>query len=767
MTALKLDHFTGLRPRFPESLLEANAATVAQNCDFAYGELRHTKDGFQLYAMSNAPKSLYTDDGASFFTWTTDVNAVRSPIAKDPHQRLLYTGDGGFKVANRSETRVNGGPPTTAHFVGVPKPTVAPKLTAALPSLNATEYNYAFKFHYELDRVKYQEQAINATKVGDLQWQFTPPDVISKIKTFSSIDKFPVQGSTTKIYKDSNTGTIYEWVRYEPVTPMTLETKDSFPSVGDADTYYLNREDGKIYRWEGDQYIVQTTKQFSSYTKLPDEPSKKYVYFTGDTSTYYVNYYRATEFVDKGTPEGAVGVLRVMITAKEDHAPICDVYSTNSAFSTTSGAYALQLSKDPDQNSEVYTATLSVGVSEENKETRAYIYTYVNTYDEEGPPSPAALVTTSPIVDVSLVVTLTRPTGYVPIKEIRVYRTPTGSTISDYFFVASIPVLGQSSTEFTFLDNVKGAELNEPISTMYDYPPEQDLVGLMALPNGILCAWRNNELHFSEAYKPWSWPPSYVQVLPHRIVGAIPVGSGAVVTTMAHPYLLSGVSPDSMTLTRLNIEQAGVSKWSMAIVNGTCVYASHDGIIALNGATASLALSSQFFTREVWRSRYGAGLSDMHFSVWDGRLIVFSPNNLFTPFMLRMDEAEGTMTDLPTFKPTCAFISLLSDQMYYAVGTMLYQFQSGDGLTATWQSKESILPRPLNFAFAQAVCTGSWTIEFYANGTLRHTKTVTDGVTNFRLPSGFMADRWKVKLTGKGRFRELRIAEGARELATV
>jgi hypothetical protein len=222
-----------------------------------------------------------------------------------------------------------------------------------------------------------------------------------------------------------------------------------------------------------------------------------------------------------------------------------------------------------------------------------------------------------------------------------------------------------------------------------------------------------------------------------------------------------------MTTARLNVDQAGVSKWSIAVVDGAVIYASNDGLVVLAGGTASLLQSQKFFTREVWRERYASGLSGMRFAAWDGRLVVYSGSASFTPFMIRVDEADGTMTDLLGFNATCGFNSPLADQFYYANGLFLYQFNGGTDQTATWQSREVVFPRPLNFAFAQAVTTGNWTIEVYADGALKHTEVLTAGTTNFRLPSGFKSDRWKVKITGAGRFRELRVGEAARELATV
>lgn len=547
MPGFKLNLFSGLRPRIPESLLPQGAATIAQNCDFAYGELRNTKGGFAYLSLSNAPGSLYTDDGLTFFSWTGDVNAVRSPLARDTFERMYYTGDGGFKVARRLDTRITGGPPASSYLVGVPRPTVAPVLGAA--------------------------------PVGE----------------------------------------------------------------------------------------------------------------------------------------------------------------------------------------------------EEHKETRAYVYTYVNTYGEEGPPSPPASVTTSPVSDVAVtVVRDSITTGYAPIKEIRIYRTPTGSTIADYFYVGAVATLSGPGT-FTFTDNVKGEMLNEPLSSTEYYPPDQRLVGLMPLPNGILCAWKGNELHFSEAYKPWAWPPKYVKTLPTNIVGGIAHGTGAVITTAAHPYLVSGFAPDSMVVSKINVEQAGVSKWSIAVADGVVIYASNDGLVALTGATASLVQGQKFFTREVWRQRVGAGLSSMRFAVWDGRLVVYSSTGSFTPFMIRFDEADGTMTDLPEFVAQCTFTSTLSDQMYYAAGNTLYQFNGGTAQNAVWQSGEVVLPYPLNFGVAQALVEGAWSVELWAfvqnpatgafEYQLKHTEALAGGLKSFRLPSGYESDRYRIKIAGTGRFRELRMARTFGELS--
>lgn len=685
----KMDRFGGLFPRRPESLLPETGATLAQNCDFAYGELRNTKGEFLIANVLNEARSIYTDDGLTFYTWSTDVNAVRSPLANDPYNRLYYTDGTDFRVADRTGTKVNGGPPGTSYKVGVPRPTTVPDLTSQLPKLTPTNTNFKFRYHYEYGGVKYQEGELTLTPatISDLAltWNFTMPPITPQV-TYATVNDFPASGVTGTIYKATDTG--------------------------------------KLYLWDGTDYIQ-----------------------TNATAT----------------PASAVAVMRVTATNKADDSLIFDLYTNNSSLDPagSEGLFSLTLTKGTAANA--YVLNLNVGGSAADTVTRAYVFTYVNLYDEEGPPSDPAIISVPSLGTVLVGITKDAITGYLPIKEIRVYRTPDSTTIADYFYVGKVSAL--SGSTFTFQDDVKGAEINEPLSSTDNYPPPSTLRGLMSLPNGILAAWKGNELWFSDAYRPWSWPPKYVKTLKHTVVGGIVSGSGAVITTVQQPYVVSGVSPDSMSTAELNVAQAGVSKWSIAKVDGLIMYASNDGIVVLNGGAASLNQSEVFFTRDVWRSRVAGGLSSMVFSVWDGRLVVFSNTNAFTPFMIRFDEADGTMTDLPSLQAVSAFISQLSDQFYFGRGQSIYQFNGGLDQTAVWQSREAVMTRPVNYGFAQAVVTGTWSIEFYADGILRHTKMVSDGTTDFRLPSGFKATRYKIKVSGKGRFRELRVGRTAVELS--
>lgn len=658
MAGYKLQTFSGIRPRLPDARLSEGEASLAENCDFAYGELRNTKSGFLLQAIQNNAGSIYTEDGLSFYTWTGDVDAVRSPLANDKFSRMYYTGDGGMKVASRLGLGVNGGPPGSSYVVGVPRPGTAPALSVSQLALSTATMTFAFKFHWEYGGVKYQEQDVIANSA----------------------------------------------------------------SYGDS-----------------------VTLTFSEPTARAED-----------------------------TPEAAYPVYRATAKTTQTQVQVFDVYTANSSFVAANQAYVATMAA----SGSGYTVTISANQVEATKETRAYVYTYVNSYGEEGPPSDPGVITLTPAQTVQVSVQRDSVAlNYAPITEIRVYRTPTGSSIAQYFYVGAIIATSEPGV-FTFSDSVRGEQLNEPLSSFDNYPPDPALQGLISLPNGILAAWKGNELHFSEAYKPWAWPPRYVKTLPNSIVGSIVYGAGALVTTRGQPYLVSGVSADSMTTSKINVDQAGVSKRSIAVVDGSVIYGSHDGLVVVSGGSASLAQGQKFFTRDVWRQRYSTGLSSMQFSSWDGRLVAFSSDGTFRPFMIRLDEADGTMTELPSFVAKCAFVSQLSDQMYYGFNSRIFQFNGGDELAAAWSSREIVIPRPCNFGIAQALVDGAWTVEIWSWSKTsaiadqgawikRHTETLTTGQRTFRLPSGYESDRYQIKITGRGRFRELRVAQTARELATL
>lgn len=747
MSTLSISQFSGIFPRTPAALLPQTAATVAENCDFGYGELRGMKGGALVTAVANAVRSLYTEDGVSFYTWAVDVDAVRAPMAKDQYKRVYYTTPTDFLVTNSLGTRPAGGEPGSSYRVGVPKPSAAPTFAVSGSPTALSDLSISATFHWEYSGVKYQEQAISLEAItANVKWKFTPPA--------------------------KNTGSAFG-----PTDESFVCRSYSFMTGGGGDSNqfegWSNLPDGTRVIAVGPSTLrnVATGQLYEGVLRIMDDAMNAHTLDALYSITRY-SYLSDSQQVAAGnlTPDQAFPVIRLTGKTISTGASAFDIYTNNSAF-LVRGNWDATLTRD--DNASSYTVGLSSNQTAAQTETRAYVYTFVNTYGEEGPPSPAGSLNL--VVGEAVAVTVTRDdfaANYAPIKEIRIYRTMYGSSVADFFYTGSALVLGQTGTTFVFNDTATVAQLNELLASDEYYPPDPALVGLMSLKNGILCAWKGNELHFSEAYKPWAWPPQYVKTFQHNVVGGVAFGTGVLLTTTTEPIVVSGITPAGMSESGMSVEQAGVSKHSIAIVDGFAAYASPDGIVVVQGGQASLALSQRFFTRDVWRQRYGAHLGAMRFSVWDGRLVVYADDDSFPAFMILLDEAAGSMSDMPAFKATCTFESSFADGVYYGLGSALYRFNGGDALAAAWESREMVIPAPLNFGYGKAKCAGEWTLEFHAYDddrdawVLRHTRVLTRSI-GFRMPPGYKSQRYRIRLSGSGTFSDLRIGETALSLKEV
>ena len=248
-------------------------------------------------------------------------------------------------------------------------------------------------------------------------------------------------------------------------------------------------------------------------------------------------------------------------------------------------------------------------------DTRVYAYTYVTAWGEEGPPSlPSAEVDVKPGETATVDISAALPSGAYNIAFKRIYRTSTGASSTAFLFVAEVP-----ATDVSYVDIVETGALGELMqSTTWEQPPS-DLVGAVLMPNGVILAWRENELWMCEPFVPHAFPPEYTLATDSKIVGVAVSGMTAVVVTHDTPYLVSGVHPDSMTMERLDIPQAGVSQRAVIPVMGGVAYASPDGIVFDNGRQPEV-ITKDLFRREDWQA---LNPSSMHFYVHENRLFCF------------------------------------------------------------------------------------------------------------------------------------------------
>jgi hypothetical protein len=245
---------------------------------------------------------------------------------------------------------------------------------------------------------------------------------------------------------------------------------------------------------------------------------------------------------------------------------------------------------------------------------RAYVYTWVTEYGEEGPPSLPSVVNgwSNGTWNIELFTpTLNNMGGGTDadgkvwpadrnIKTTRIYRSITNqSGQGTYFFVAEIPVT-QASYVDTIPDNV--VALNQQLLSYYWFGPPEDMQGIVPFPNGNAVGWRSNELWFSEAYRPHAWPAGYVLTTEFPIVGVGVCGQSIVVCTQGSPYVASGVNPSAMALTKVNLPEPCLHRASIVSTDTTVLYISQNGLIQISQSGAGANVTEGWITRERWQA---------------------------------------------------------------------------------------------------------------------------------------------------------------------
>lgn len=333
-------------------------------------------------------------------------------------------------------------------------------------------------------------------------------------------------------------------------------------------------------------------------------------------------------------------------------------------------------------------------------ESRAYVYTFVNTWGEESAPSPVSNVDTGDITGTWVLSNFSTafsgtPTNPRPLNTaagIRIYRTVTGSRSVDYRFVAEVATAAVNPYNDTV--SVDVVSLNESLPTLNDAMPPSGLQGIVNMPNGIMVGFVGRDIYFSEPYQPHSWPFEYVRSVESPIVGIGVYQQGAVVCTTSNPYICTGISPETMILSKL--DDVEPCQNFRSILNGLdgVMFASQNGMVLVNQGGA-MNVTQPLVTRNEWRSDYKPGSSQC---ATDGsRILTFYNNNqgwIFTP-----REPLGHLVDLSGFTDVEAVQSdPFTGEAYYVARDQVFLWnpETTVPLQYTWTSKVFETPYPVN-----------------------------------------------------------------------
>ena len=399
-------------------------------------------------------------------------------------------------------------------------------------------------------------------------------------------------------------------------------------------------------------------------------------------------------------------------------------------------------------------------------ENRVYVYTYVNSFGEEGPPSLAS--NDLPIKeDGSVVVSnmLVPPGGNYNYTSKRIYRSALASDGTGTFnFVAEIP-LAQTS----YTDTITGANLGEAIVTTTYFAPPATLKGLVSGANGMMAGFDGSDVYFCEPYLPYAWPSGYMQSVNFPVVGLGVYDQTFVVLTTGVPYLMTGTDPSMVSQQKADFNQSCSSKQSIAMTDAGVIWASPDGLCYM-GSDGARVLTKGLFERADWQALNPSSIVGAYF---DGHYVFTCTAGTFcfTP-----ESMELTML---SDAPTAMYQDPVTDQLYFAIGSAIVRFSDPAQAARlwTWETKQVSLLSAISPSCARVDAADyPVTITCLQDGTPLPTMYAADGVTvihpitvndqrAFPLPSGFRPQQYGLRVQSTNLVRYFAWANDKRDLA--
>ena len=146
-------------------------------------------------------------------------------------------------------------------------------------------------------------------------------------------------------------------------------------------------------------------------------------------------------------------------------------------------------------------------------------------------------------------------------------------------------------------DDVRPAELTYVSFSDNWFAPKDELRGLVHAPGDFLMAFSDTEVFASEALVPYAW--SYSWGFQERIMGLVPIHGGVLVVTDRNPWLMVGTDPQSLVKVAIEAEfdVSCISPRSIVDMGSYAVYASGHGLVAVQGAQATLLTKDRFNER--------------------------------------------------------------------------------------------------------------------------------------------------------------------------
>lgn len=448
-------------------------------------------------------------------------------------------------------------------------------------------------------------------------------------------------------------------------------------------------------------------------------------------------------------------------------------------------------------------------------EVRAYVYTWVTAYGEEGPPSPPSDVITGNQF-ANWRVGLTPPTGPESanrnLATVRIYRTVTAADGTGAFYLVDEVAIGTTLYVDTKSDTdiAGGTQL---MSGGWTAPPS-DLEGWIDMPNGMVAGWKGNEVWFCEPYRPHAWPAAYTVLVPHPIVGMGVVNNTLIIMTTSQPHAMSGASPGAMSMVKIQAIEPCLSRGSIVATPDGVFYSSPNGLVVASPMYGVVKnVSDKLINKNEWlnifpmpklnAARFGdqyigfGTLSDGVFQTDTFQTDAFQQtdySSAYQGFMISPNDGRVAFTNLSADNPVASVSNdVWTDELLLQEGQNFYWLNQADNSPRRpfyWKSKKfqmlkkknheamrvffdipmgvtpPYLPRNTDpFMAFDSQMYG--VLRIYVDGNLFMAREIRTNGEFWRIPSGFKGEFWEMEIQARVKIKNIQLASTARELEDV
>jgi hypothetical protein len=347
-------------------------------------------------------------------------------------------------------------------------------------------------------------------------------------------------------------------------------------------------------------------------------------------------------------------------------------------------------------------------------------------------------------------------TGSYSIDFLRIYRTNTGTTGTEYQLVVELDHAAGS-----FIDTVANSDLQEVLPSASWAPPPPDMRGLISLPSGSLAGFSGKVYCESMPYLPHAWPASYQVPVDAPIIMIGSYGNNVLVVTEGQPYVMTGQAGSRMT-EKLEIGYACVSKRGFVDMGYACIYPAVNGLMLVGMGDVRL-VSANLLTQKDWEA---FNPETIHAYLWDGKYVAFWTNSSgYEGFIFDPATQDLTLHSVPA---TAGYTEPATGKLFICSEGEIKEWDGNISyLTATWKSKEYILPNPLSPSCGQVFASAyPVTFKLYLDGVLHYTRSVANSKP-FRVLGGKLATKCSVEIESNTTISQVLLSDSMAELARV